>query len=156
MNTKIWDPENKKKSNIDNGLLDQFIQIVRNCEESNIKNHLTDVEKNKFYILRLSDDIWLQSLNDFDNAELLDLIKFFTLIEMQLDDWMSGEMFERRIRFAEAIWNTDPRIEKVDNIMERIGANNSTKKLVASVGMSKKAQFISLMCSPELMGLENA
>ena len=40
--------------------------------------------------------------------------------------------------------------------MERIGANNSTKKLVASVGMSKKAQFISLMCSPELMGLENA
>ena len=51
-------------------LLDQFIQIVRNCEESNIKNHLTDVEKNKFYILRLSDDIWLQSLNDFDNAEL--------------------------------------------------------------------------------------
>ena len=72
------------------------------------------------------------------------------------DDWMSGEMFERRIRFAEAIWNTDPRIEKVDNIMERIGANNSTKKLVASVGMSKKAQFISLMCSPELMGLENA
>ena len=91
MNTKIWDPENKKKSNIDNGLLDQFIQIVRNCEESNIKNHLTDVEKNKFYILRLSDDIWLQSLNDFDNAELLDLIKFFTLIEMQLNDWISGE-----------------------------------------------------------------
>ena len=91
MNTKIWDPENKKKSNIDNGLLDKFIQIVRNCEESNIKNHLTDVEKNKFYILRLSDDIWLQSLNDFDNAELLDLIKFFTLIEMQLDDWISGE-----------------------------------------------------------------
>ena len=91
MNTKIWDPENKKKSNIDNDLLDQFIQIVRNCEESNIKNHLTDVEKNKFYILRLSDDIWLQSLNDFDNAELLDLIKFFTLIEMQLDDWISGE-----------------------------------------------------------------
>ena len=91
MNTKIWDPENKKKSNIDNGLLDQFIQIVRNCEESNIKNHLTDVEKNKFYILRLSDEIWLQSLNDFDNAELLDLIKFFTLIEMQLDDWISGE-----------------------------------------------------------------
>ena len=91
MNTKIWDPENKKKSNIDNGLLDQFIQIVRNCEESNIKNHLTDVEKNKFYILRLSDDIWLQSLNDFDIAELLDLIKFFTLIEMQLDDWISGE-----------------------------------------------------------------
>ena len=56
-----------------------------------LKDHLTDVEKNKFYILRLSDEIWLQSLNDFDNSELLDLIKFFTLIEMQLDDWISGE-----------------------------------------------------------------
>lgn len=72
------------------------------------------------------------------------------------EEWMSGEMFERRIRFAEAIWNTDSQIEKVDYIMERIGANNSTKKLVANVGMSKQAQFIALMCSPELMGLENA
>ena len=91
MNTKVWEPENEKKSTIDNGLLDKFIQIIRNYEAGNIKTHLTDVEKNKFYILRLSDEIWLQSLNDFDNSELLDLIKFFTLIEMQLDDWISGE-----------------------------------------------------------------
>ena len=91
MTTKVWEPENKKESTIDNGLLDKFIQIIRNCEAGNIKRYLTDVEKNKFYILRLSDEIWLESLNDFDNSELLDLIKFFTLIEMQLDDWISGE-----------------------------------------------------------------
>ena len=91
MTTKVWEPENKKESTIDNGLLDKFIQIIRNCEAGNIKRYLTDVEKNKFYILRLSDEIWLQSLNDFDNSELLDLIKFFTLVEMQLDDWISGE-----------------------------------------------------------------
>lgn len=91
MTTKFWEPENKKKSTIDNGLLDRFVQIIRNCETVNIKRHLTGVEKNKFYILQLSDEIWLQSLNDFDNSELLDLIKFFTLVEMQLDDWISGE-----------------------------------------------------------------
>ena len=39
--------------------------------------------------------------------------------------------------------------------MDRIGANDVTRKLVANAGNDRK-KFIALMCSPELMGLENA
>ena len=76
------------------------------------------------------------------------------------EDWMSGEMFERRMRFADAIWTTDSQIQTTSTIMDRIGASQETRKLVESLsGMSKKSkknQFIALMCSPEIMGLENA
>jgi len=76
------------------------------------------------------------------------------------EDWMSGEMFERRMRFADAIWTTDSQIQTTSSIMDRIGASQETRKLVESLGgmskRSKKNQFIALMCSPELMGLENA
>ena len=76
------------------------------------------------------------------------------------EEWMSGEMFERRIRFADSIWTSDSQIKSTSVIMDRIGASKETRKLVESLhGMSsrsKKNQFIALMCSPELMGLENA
>jgi uncharacterized protein (DUF1800 family) len=76
------------------------------------------------------------------------------------EEWMSGEMFERRIRFADSIWTSDSQIQSTSVIMDRIGASKETRKLVESLhGMSsrsKKNQFIALMCSPELMGLENA
>jgi hypothetical protein len=39
--------------------------------------------------------------------------------------------------------------------MDRIGANETTRNLVNSLSR-RKDQFIALMCSPELMGLENA
>jgi uncharacterized protein (DUF1800 family) len=72
------------------------------------------------------------------------------------EDWMSGEMFERRIRFSESIYNSGARIIDPDVIMDRIGANKETRRLLTSLGMSRRNQFIALMCSPELMGLENA
>jgi hypothetical protein len=40
--------------------------------------------------------------------------------------------------------------------MDRIGASDATRKMVMSAGNSQKARFIALMCSPEIMGLENA
>ena len=72
------------------------------------------------------------------------------------EDWMSSEMFERRIRFADAIWSSGKPKQTPTMIMDRIGASRATRKLISSVGMSEKAQFVALMCSPELMGLENA
>jgi len=69
-------------------------------------------------------------------------------------DWMSAEMFERRIRFSDAVYkNGNPR-RSVNEIMDRIGAVEQTRAMVASVGASPKDRFITLMCSPELMGLE--
>jgi hypothetical protein len=70
-------------------------------------------------------------------------------------------MFERRIRFASAIYKGGGS-EKLstEKIMDRIGASNSTRKLVDSVaianGYNEEKRFVALMCSPELMGLESA
>jgi uncharacterized protein (DUF1800 family) len=72
------------------------------------------------------------------------------------NEWISGEMFERRIRFAEAIYKKGRPRFKAQEIMDRIGANDTTRKLVASAGGSQLKQFIALMCSPEIMGLEDA
>ena len=64
-------------------------------------------------------------------------------------------MFERRIRFADAIFIAGkPKVLSAE-IMDRFDANMSTRKLVASAG-NERNKFIALMCSPELMGLENA
>ncbi len=70
-------------------------------------------------------------------------------------EWLSGEMFERRIRFATALYNGGFPTQGVDNIMDRIGANKVTRELVGSV-MGGRRKFVALMCSPEIMGLENA
>jgi hypothetical protein len=40
--------------------------------------------------------------------------------------------------------------------MDRIGASDATRRLVMSAGNSQRNKFIILMCSPEIMGLENA
>ena len=64
-------------------------------------------------------------------------------------------MFERRIRFSDAIYSAGRPKFRSEEIIDRIDANESTRKLVASVS-NKKSKFIALMCSPEMMGLENA
>ena len=69
-------------------------------------------------------------------------------------EWMSSEMFERRIRFAQSIHKNGKPRQSVGQIMDRIGAAQQTRALVASAGTSPEDQFITLMCSPELMGLE--
>ena len=124
-----------------------------------------------FQVVRLSDARffkgWAQ-LNRYDN-NIMESREIFEELgqgfwhERQPDgyssdkkEWLSGEMFERRIRFADAIYTAGRPKFKSDDIMNRINANDTTRNLVASVGMSEKTKFIALMCSPEIMGLENA
>ena len=71
------------------------------------------------------------------------------------NEWLSGEMFERRIRFSDAIYSGGNPTSTPDEIMDRIGANESTRSLVNNF-TRQKDKFIALMCSPEIMGLENA
>ena len=71
------------------------------------------------------------------------------------EEWLSGEMFERRIRFVDAIYRVGRPKSSSEEIMNRIGASTSTRKLV-NRATSGRSKFISLMCSPELMGLKSA
>ena len=64
-------------------------------------------------------------------------------------------MFERRIRFSSSLFSGGFPTQSTKGIMDRIGANDATRSLVASVN-GEKGKFVALMCSPEIMGLENA
>ena len=71
------------------------------------------------------------------------------------NEWLSGEMFERRIRFSSSLFSGGFPTQSTKGIMDRIGANDATRSLVSSVN-GEKGKFVALMCSPEIMGLENA
>jgi uncharacterized protein (DUF1800 family) len=71
-------------------------------------------------------------------------------------EWLSGEMLERRLRFASAIHKTGGTKFSPEQIMDRIGANMTTRNLVKSAGQNSNDRFTALMCSPELMGLQSA
>ena len=65
-------------------------------------------------------------------------------------------MFERRIRFSDAIYRAGNPQFSSSQIMDRICANGATRDLVKRAGQYENEKFIALMCSPELIGLENA
>jgi len=72
----------------------------------------------------------------------------------QKSEWLSGEYFERRLRFADAIYSTGSPKHSAEEIMDRIEADDNTRRLVNSVNGDRK-KFIALMCSPELMGVSH-
>jgi predicted negative regulator of RcsB-dependent stress response len=123
-----------------------------------------------FQVVRLSGATYFKGWDEFGvyNKGIMDAREIFEELgqsfwhERQPDgyssdkkEWLSGEMFERRIRFADAIYTAGYPTSNPDEIMDRIGANETTRNLVNSFS-GRKDQFIALMCSPELMGFENA
>ena len=123
-----------------------------------------------FQVIRLSDAAFFKGwdqLDDYDQ-KLMHVREIFEELGQSFwherqpngypsakSEWLSGEMFERRIRFADAIYTAGYPSFTPQEIMDRIGANEATQELVNSI-KGRKKQFIALMCSPELMGLENA
>jgi len=125
-----------------------------------------------FQVIRLSGAQgfkgWQEEKDDIYNDEIMSVRNIFFELgqgfwlpgqpngySSDKNEWLSGEMFERRIRFASALYKGGFPTQSTEDIMNRIGANDATKNLVASVKGTKN-KFVALMCSPEIMGLENA
>ena len=123
-----------------------------------------------FQVLRLSDATFFkgwQNIYNYDN-DLMDVEDIFEELGQSFwsnrqpdgflskkEEWSSVEMFERRIRFADAIYKVGKPKTSPEEIMDRIGANMTTRNLVESVGGNRGRRFVALMCSPELMGLKS-
>ena len=123
-----------------------------------------------FQVLRLSDATFFkgwQNIYNYDN-DLMDVEDIFEELGQNFwsnnqpdgysskkEEWSSVEMFERRIRFADAIYKVGKPKTSPEEIMDRIGANMTTRNLVESAGGDKGNRFVALMCSPELMGLKS-
>ncbi len=123
-----------------------------------------------FQVVRLSDASFFKGWDQIEKYDqgLMEVRKIFEELGQSFwhtrqpngyssakSEWLSGEMFERRIRFSDAIYTAGFPSFTPQDIMDRIGANEATRELVNSL-VGRKKQFIALMCSPELMGLENA
>ena len=123
-----------------------------------------------FQVLRLSDATFIKGWQDVFNYDegLMQIKNIFEELgqsffserqpngySSQKEEWLSGEMFERRLRFADAIYKTGNTKTSPEEIMDRIGANMTTRNLVDSAGSVRGDRFVALMCSPELMGLKS-
>ena len=123
-----------------------------------------------FQVLRLSDATFFkgwQNIYNYDN-DLMDVEDIFEELgqtfwsdrqpdgySSKKEEWSSVEMFERRLRFADAIYKVGRTKTSAEEIMDRIGANMTTRNLVESAGSAGGHRFVALMCSPELMGLKS-
>ena len=123
-----------------------------------------------FQVIRLSDATFFkgwQNVHNHDSA-LMDVEDIFEELgqtfwsdrqpdgySSKKEEWSSVEMFERRLRFADAIYKVGKPKTSPEEIMDRIGANMTTRNLVESAGGVRGSRFVALMCSPELMGLKS-
>jgi len=122
-----------------------------------------------FQVIRLSDASYFHGWDSIHgNKESMDVEDIFRELgqsffsERQPNgyssdkvEWLSGEMLERRLRFASAIHKLGRVKSSPEQIMDRIGANMTTRNLVKSAGKNSTDRFTALMCSPELMGLNS-
>jgi len=123
-----------------------------------------------FQVIRLSNATFFKGWQDLYNHDnnLMDVEKIFKELGQSFwstrqpdgysskkEEWLSGEMFERRLRFADVIYSVGRTKISSEKIMDRIGANMTTRNLVENAGGNRRVRFIALMCSPEIMGLKS-
>jgi len=124
-----------------------------------------------FQVIRLSDASYFHGWESVhsDSKKLMEVDQIFEELGQSFfserqpngyssdkEEWLSGEMLERRLRFASAIHKIGGTKFSPEQIMDRIGANMTTRNLVKSAGQNSNDRFTALMCSPELMGSQSA
>lgn len=91
-----WDPNQEKENaskQIDQQALLQFIGISESGLLGALDQQLTpeDVESNR-YLMKRHKDEWASISENFSNDQLVHLIRFFTLAEVQLVGWEAGSL----------------------------------------------------------------
>lgn len=99
MNTEMWDPNAGTSSNadapnyqLDNDFLKRIIDTCNIDDLSHFKSLLNEVEIKKHRdIMFVTKDVWLESLKNFNDDELIALIHFFTLAEVHFAHWQAED-----------------------------------------------------------------
>ncbi len=92
MSVNAWTPATTNQPKLAD--LKKFTQIgADNAALKDIASQLaqSDIESKTFY-MRCGQDGWNELLDQLNAGELLALIKFFTLAEIQLPGWEAGEL----------------------------------------------------------------
>jgi hypothetical protein len=93
MTTGTWDPSSntsKLDVSIDEALLQRFLGMAENDQLSNLATLMDEQDKSQFAIMQADLTQWKTALNDYNEAQLIALIRFFTMVEMALPEWAAG------------------------------------------------------------------
>lgn len=93
MTTGAWDPDKKTTHQevvIDAALLERLLQIALQDSLEDLPDLMSAEDQQGNAIMLAGQSAWDTALNDYADAELIALIKFFTLVEMQLPSWVGG------------------------------------------------------------------
>jgi hypothetical protein len=131
MTTGTWDPtaptENSTSYTLDIEFLKKIIHAMGDNTDIEVSCYLTaDEQKTHSPIMRLSKATWFAFKEALSNKDILALIKFFTLAEMQLNDW-SGEEHSPVIWLTKILKQKGGNIDK--DLLLWIKSNNDNKFL---------------------------
>ena len=90
MTIGVWQPSDSNHINLQK--VKEVVEIAKSVDLLDLKNALPQafiVSENGFMKKQLDD--WA-CLHDLENSELVNLVRFFTLAEMQLTGWEGGDL----------------------------------------------------------------
>tara|TARA_B110000879_G_scaffold134069_1_gene175542 strand:- start:137 stop:547 length:411 start_codon:yes stop_codon:yes gene_type:complete len=93
MTTGTWDPSSKASTldvSIDPALLQRFLVLAENDQLSDLEKQIDKPDRSQYSIMQADLTAWKKALNDYSEAQLIALIRFFTLVEMALPEWTAG------------------------------------------------------------------
>jgi|TARA_R110001583_G_scaffold39368_5_gene126118 hypothetical protein len=88
-----WTPEKEKDTlSIDTQWLRQCIALSRDEKLESLPAPFTEQEQQNYSaFMRFSPEQWQTAVADFENDELIDLIRFFTRAEKLISGWDAGK-----------------------------------------------------------------
>ena len=93
MSVGAWDPNQATGDgfNIDMAILERFISLSENDQLDNLTQQLDDELINRqASLMKQEKNRWVETAAQLSSEQILHLIRFFTLAEMQLSGWEAG------------------------------------------------------------------
>ncbi|WP_439134231.1 hypothetical protein [Pseudomaricurvus sp.] len=94
MTVGAWNPEQGQQAadfSIDHKVLASFIELSENQQLEDLNKVLSDdIKSQQAPLMKLSKDVWVKTAESFSDEQVVHLVRFFTLAEMQLSGWEAG------------------------------------------------------------------
>jgi hypothetical protein len=92
MSIGSWSPDNSQSNNeiIDATALTAFIALSEQDLLGDLNKQLTDQQKKLSSLMSAGKTAWIETAEKLNDEQLVNLVRFFTLVEMQLPGWEAG------------------------------------------------------------------
>jgi hypothetical protein len=131
MTINTWDPNQQSLDNtsytLDIFFLNKAIDFAENHLDTEIASYLTPQEQQQHApIMKLPKETWFSLKTSLSNENIIALIRFFTLAEVQLTDW-SGEEHSPVISLTKMLRQNGEKVST--ELLQWIKAKNNNRFL---------------------------